>query len=310
MNKPLLIRLAISLGLLVPALLPVASHAGDCGADPVYKKNLKGAPTVGLRIRDIACMEGSKVLTTVPAGTQVQIIGETDGWYKVQYGSYTGWMGASLMKVTGEGSAETVKDAKLKTELGKKTMVGILEKDFTNVKKDKMLQNRLKDKVLLRVQNKGETWYVEQDGSLSQVKMYGKNEFKRFTAELKKEEMKIEYKKEEYKKEERPESKTPYTPISHELVLKATTLPGAVALEWTPRTSEGFDGYKVVRSDSNADLSYPNDGALEFIPNRDSLYSIDGTAKPGITYYYRICAREKGTVASCGNVVKVVARQR
>jgi hypothetical protein len=409
MNKTLLVRLAISLGLLVPVLVPITTRAGECGSDPIYTKNIMGAPTVGLRMRDVACMEGSKILTTIPAGTQVQIIAETDGWYKVKYNGFTGWMGAQYIEAKGAVTAEAKKEGTttLPIELGKKAVVGILEKDFKNIEKgNKELQARLKDKVLLRVQKNGETWYVEKNGVLTQVKMHGKNEFKRILKEAKKEvkaEVKTEKKEEkplspagsislsaqtapgkvkltwvanvdasngfkivksteanptypnnsaEYVDantrsrewslpagktyhirvcrytgngcdsysnnvevvvpagEEKPVSKTSYTSVSGQLTLKASTLPGAVALEWTESSSAGFDGYKVVRSTSNADLSYPNDGYVEFLPNRDSLYFIDGLAIPGKTYYYRVCAREKDTVASCGNVVKVVARQR
>lgn len=407
-----LLRLAISLGLLVPVLSPVAARAGECGVDPVYTKSAVGVTDVGLRIRDIACMEGSKVLTVVPAGTEVQVIGETDGWYKVKYEGKTGWMGATLMTI--KSSKEVKKEAlvekkeTMKTaEIGKKNMIGILERDYKTLEKgDKALAARLKDKVLLRVQNKGETWYVETDGSLTRVKMYGKNEFKRMTSESKKgaKETKVETKKvvelppagsitlkvemvggkvklswvanvdapngfkvvkstepnpsypndsaeyvdantrsrewalsggktyhirvcrytgngcDSYSNDveifvpavtvEKEVTKTSYNPIDGELKLEAATLPGAVALSWSKRTSDGFDGYKIVRSTTNADLSYPNDGYIEFLPNRESLTHIDGTAIPGKTYYYRICAREAGSVASCGNVVKVVARQR
>lgn len=296
------------------ALGPVAL-AGDCGQDPVYSKNLIGTPNVGLRVRDIACMEGSKVLTVVPAGTTVQIIGETDGWYKVKIGNTVGWMGSALMTVKGEGTAvaknnieKTETPEKAKAELGKKLMIGILERDFEKLKKDKALQARLKDKVVLRVQKRGETWYVEKDGVLTQVKMFGKNEFKRLN-EDKKDALKAEKKivPPEVKKEK---SEVGYTKIESELILKATPLPGAVALEWTKRTSSGFQGYKVVRSETDTDLSYPKSGYIEYIADRDSRSFIDGTAVPGKTYLYRICALEKGASPFCGNVVKVVARQK
>lgn len=406
--------LAISASLL--AAVPMA-RAGECGADPVYERNMTGAPTVGLRVRDIACMEGSKVLTVVPAGTSVKIIGETDGWYKVKVGDVVGWMGASLIRVT-DGSAKStdkavkesaVEPKKEKTEsasdqLGKKTMVGILEKDYKLVeKKNADMLKRLKDKVLLRVQKGGETWYVEKDGSLSRVKPLGKNEFKRWkeaTKEVKKEEKKEEKKSTlgpagtitlsgeavpggakltwsisgdgsmgfkvvksaepnpEYPGDSAeyadgktstmtryglsggktyhfrvcrytgngcdvysnnltltiPESEkkleTSYQKIEGELKLEAAALPGAVALSWTQCTSDSFQGYKVVRSTSNADPSYPNDGYVEYLPNRESLSHIDGTAVPGKTYYYRICSLEGSNPVACGNVVKVLARQR
>jgi hypothetical protein len=405
---------ASSFALLASTLLaaPIA-HAGDCGADPVYERNMTGAPAVGLRVRDIACMEGSKVLTVVSAGTAVKIIGETDGWYKVKIGDTVGWMGASLMNVTsGEAKSsdkelkenaievKTVKEANAPVELGKKSMIGILEKDYKLVEKGNAdLVKRLKDKVLLRVQKSGETWYVEKDGKLSRVKMHKKNEFKRLVdakKEVKKEEKKqttlgsagtivligealpggvklawnisgdgskgfklvksteanpeypgdaAEYIDantrsitryglstktyhfrvcrytgngcDTYSNDleltipagEKSETSSKYQSVEGELKVEAAVLPGAVALSWTKRTSDTFQGYKVVRSTSNADLSYPTDSYIEYLPNRESLTHIDGEAIPGKTYYYRICALEGGPV-TCGNVVKIVARQR
>ncbi len=37
--------------------------------------------------------------TKVPKGSTVTILGETDGWYKVNYGSYTGYLSAKYVKV-------------------------------------------------------------------------------------------------------------------------------------------------------------------------------------------------------------------
>lgn len=187
-----LIRTAVSLGLLFPILSPIAARADECGSDPVYARRAIGVPSVGLRVRDIACMERSKVLTTVAAGTEVQIIGETDGWYKVKVDGQIGWMGASLMEI--KSSKETKREAliekkeSMKTaEVGKKMMVGILERDYKNLEAgNKALTARLRDKVLLRVQKKGETWYMDKDGTLARVKMVGKNEFKRWPENAKK----------------------------------------------------------------------------------------------------------------------------
>lgn len=397
---------------LIASMLLVApiAHAGDCGADPVYERNMTGAPTVGLRVRSIACMEGSSILTVVPAGTSVKIIGETDGWYKVKVGDTVGWMGATLIKVTSGSSNASDKVVKEKTEqvsdvIGKKSLIGILEKDYKKIEKgDKELAKRLSDKVLLRVQKAGETWYVEKDGKLKRVKMHNKNEFKLWkeTAKEIKKVVKEEEKKEstlgaagsivligetlpggvklawnisgdgsqgfklvksteanpEYPGDsaeyidantrsitryglsaktyhfrvcrytgngcdaysnnleltipagEKVETSSKYQSIDGELKVEAAVLPGAVALSWTKRTSDSFQGYKVVRSTSNADLSYPSDSYIEYLPNRESLTFIDGEAIPGKTYYYRICAIENGAPVTCGNVVKIVAKQR
>lgn len=392
-----------SMAIAVPAM------AGECGADPVYKKSMTGKPTVGLRIRDVACMEGSKVLTVVPAGTAVNIVAETDGWYKVEWNGYVGWMGASLINVTNGSAATAEKKAVVAEDATlKKSLIGIAEKDFSLVqKKNKALTDRLKDKVLLRVQKGGETWYVEKDGTLSQVKMIKKGEFKRLkdaAKELKKE-IKEEVKKEEKKEQalgaagaisltgealpggvklswtisgdgskgfkvvksteanpEYPGDSAEYVdgntrtitryglsggktyhfrvcrytgngcdsysnnlqltiPATEketsskyqstgELKLEAAVLPGAVALSWTKSSLEKFEGYKVVRSSSNADPSYPADGYVDYLPDRGTLAFIDGTAIPGKSYYYRICALQSGSPAACGNVVKITAKQR
>lgn len=390
--------------------MAVPVMAGECGADPIYKKSMTGKPTVGLRIRDIACMEGSKILTVVPAGTAVNIVAETDGWYKVEWNGHVGWMGASLMNVTDGNAAASEKKAVTTEEVTlKKSLLGIAEKDFSLIqKKNKALTDRLKDKVLLRVQKGGETWYVEKDGTLSQVKMIKKGEFKRLKDAVKevKKELKEEVKKEEKKEQalgeagtislkgealpggvklawtisgdgskgfkvvksteanpEYPgdsaeyvdgntrtltryglsggktyhfrvcrytgngcdvysnnleltipasekETSSKYQSSNGELKLEAAVLPGAVALSWTKSTSDRFEGYKVVRSLTNSDPSYPTDGYVDYLPERDTQTFIDGTAIPGKSYYYRICALESGSSATCGNVVKVTAKQR
>lgn len=368
---------------------------------------MTGAPTIALRVRDIACMEGSKVLTTVSAGTAVSIIGETDGWYKVKVGDVVGWMGSSLMKVT-NGSA-TVADkvvaepapaiAVVSADLGKKTMVGILESDYKKIDGgNKTLIKRLKDKVLLRVQKGGETWYVEKDGKLSRVKMYSKNMFKRAVEEKaapKKESAKEEavlgaagtitltgealpggvkitwnitgdgskgfkFVKSEEINPEYPgdsaeyidantrtitryglsaktyhfrvcrytgngcdtysndleltipastttETSSKYQLVENEIQVTAKVLPGAVQLNWSKRTSDGFQGYKVVRSLTNADPSYPSDSYLQYITDRETLSFVDGEALQGKTYFYRICSLESNSPVTCGNVVKAAA---
>lgn len=83
--------------------LPTVVHAGDCFQDPIYERNWNGVVTTGMRVRDVACMEGSQVLTTVPVGEVVKVIAETDGWYKVQTKDGTiGWSGQWLLEQTSQ----------------------------------------------------------------------------------------------------------------------------------------------------------------------------------------------------------------
>ncbi|MEK7073244.1 MAG: SH3 domain-containing protein [Patescibacteria group bacterium] len=91
-------------GLLLTAAPPV--FAGDCFADPVYDRSDGATVTTGARVRDVACMEGSVVKTTLTVGTRVTIIAETDGWYKVRTtAGLEGWVGQWLLSVGGETPA-------------------------------------------------------------------------------------------------------------------------------------------------------------------------------------------------------------
>lgn len=59
--------------------------------------------TTGAFVRDVACMQGSVIKTTLAVGTRVTIIADTDGWYKVRTTSgLEGWVGQWLLSVGGE----------------------------------------------------------------------------------------------------------------------------------------------------------------------------------------------------------------
>jgi len=93
--------IAVTAALLASAVPVFASS--ECGVDPVYDRNTGGTVTTGARVRDIACMEGSVVLTTIPVGERVTIIGETDGWWKVRTASgVVGWVGDWLISPGGD----------------------------------------------------------------------------------------------------------------------------------------------------------------------------------------------------------------
>ena len=99
-------KLFLSLVILI-ALTPVA-FAADCFQDPIYDRDWNGQVTTGMFVRDVACMEGSKVLTTVPVGQVVKVIAETDGWYKVQTkDGVIGWAGQWLLTQTSKPFSPT-----------------------------------------------------------------------------------------------------------------------------------------------------------------------------------------------------------
>ena len=81
-----------------------------------------------------------------------------------------------------------------------------------------------------------------------------------------------------------------------EVILKDT----AFKLLWTKEPSEQLEGYKVVISENNPNPSYPDDGYLKWITDRNMNYiyvdnktmyhggDIDGYLKPDTDYYFSI----------------------
>lgn len=85
----------------VATLLAPAAHAGDCFQDPIYERDWNAEVTTGAFVRDVACMEGSEILTTLPVGTIIHVIAETDGWYKIETpDGIIGWVGQWLVEQT------------------------------------------------------------------------------------------------------------------------------------------------------------------------------------------------------------------
>jgi len=152
--------------------------AMDCGNDPVYTRNLTGQTTIGSRVRSIACMEGSDILTVIPSGTNVHIIAETDGWYKVKVGNKTGWVGSRLIKVSGEATQTSARElVQTRNEVKKQVrtlsglpIIGISERNFARLQAGNSgLVNRLKNKIVLRVNFHGKAYLVKEGGELKSL---------------------------------------------------------------------------------------------------------------------------------------------
>jgi uncharacterized protein YgiM (DUF1202 family) len=133
--------------LAVLATIAKPAHAGDCFGDPIYDKDFSAVAKIGARVRDVACMEGSAVLTTVNAGTSVSVIGETDGWYKVKLADGTiGWIGATLLRKVDGTTGEISKTPEV-------------------AQNDTALAKRLAGYIVLQVEQKGEAYYINTDGT-------------------------------------------------------------------------------------------------------------------------------------------------
>jgi len=88
---------------------PLSAFAGECcGCDPIYDRDWHGEVIISAYVRNEPCMVGTAILKTVVKGSIIQIVGETDGWYKVRLAEGTvGWVGASLMRVADKPLTDT-----------------------------------------------------------------------------------------------------------------------------------------------------------------------------------------------------------
>lgn len=85
--------------------------------------------------------------------------------------------------------------------------------------------------------------------------------------------------------------------------LTAKSVEGGVELIWNSVSrSTYFDGYHIVRSESNGTLSYPkNEQFAEVLDNKTATYIDSGVAE-GVTYYYRVCVKSGEDRYDCSNV--------
>ena len=90
------------------------------------------------------------------------------------------------------------------------------------------------------------------------------------------------------------------TPIT----LSAETKTDGVYLEWNTASGLGLKYYKVVRSETNSDLKYPENGYIAVNSKGREHYTDTDVSKDN-TYYYRICEVYEGDNIFCSNVVNM-----
>ena len=138
----------VSMLSLFSTTMPSTAFAGGCFEDPIYDRQWTATVTTGARVRDVACMEGSTVLTTIAVGSKVALIGETDGWYKIKtVDGKVGWVGQQLVSVSQTPFTAPPVTIKPKPEL-------VISSPAAT---------RLRGYILLRVEKYGEAWYVSPE---------------------------------------------------------------------------------------------------------------------------------------------------
>ena len=86
------------------------------------------------------------------------------------------------------------------------------------------------------------------------------------------------------------------------MYLETSVHPQGILLSWTTAASDGagFDRYYVVRSETNPQLTWPDDGYITSIGDIGFNKYIDQEAVAGVTYYYRVCELGKNKSVACG----------
>jgi len=283
---------SLSLFLVVPQMT-LASDDG-CEQDPVYDRDMSGVTIMGARVRVRPCMTNSDVLTTVEGNSNVNIIGETDGWYKVKIGDTIGWMGSRLVR-QGEGGkvvttpiekkpvAEEIKKEKkppVEEMNWKKWIVGITNADLFKLQNgDSTLLKRLKGKIVIQVQEHGEAYYVHSTGKILSLKdlvaviqaMTGTSE------QIKKMD------------KETAQKETPKEIPNGSIVLKAARNGTDAKLTWTVSNVD-VDvamGFKVVVSQKLNPIYPGND--YHYLSDKSVQSDVWSKLTAGKTYYFRVC---------------------
>lgn len=294
----LLLAGAGSLLALAISVMPVNAESYACNGDPMYARNVSGKTIMGARIRNQPCMSDSIVVTVAPSGASLQVLAEMDGWYKVKYGETVGWMGSWLVKTGAALSTSVDSDTKptpapvTKTEVKKNNpaielpkgipqIIGVTEQSFNKIKKlDQALVKRLKGLIVMRVQSRGELYYVTAQGpQFLEVKKL---------AELDNDDLTI------------AQVAKP-TASSGSLKLNAETADGKVILRWDVNGLDAPDGFKLVVAEHSGPVYPGND--YQYLSDPAARSHVWTGLEPGKKYYFRACQYLSGKCGVYSNEV-------
>jgi SH3-like domain-containing protein len=142
------------------AMIP-AVQAGGCYVDPVHQYSGKGTIKSGVFMRDHACMEGSVVWTTLAAGASVDVIGFTDGWYRIAWNGGRGWIGQQFLDTGAQRTGTTWSSYHEYMSEYPSIKSGSATPAPTPAASDSTILSKTKGHILLQVEKHGEAWYVD-----------------------------------------------------------------------------------------------------------------------------------------------------
>ncbi|MBU1177965.1 hypothetical protein KJ903_01980, partial [Patescibacteria group bacterium] len=151
---------------------------------------------------------------------------------------------------------------------------------------DTALTNRLKGRILLQVEGNGEAWYVSP---VNGERYYLGRPADAFSLMRN---LGLGIRNRDLNKVETGSTNTSRTVRTGtaNVELSATAETDGVYVSWTQSNrGDDFEYYKVVRSTTNDDPTYSNDGYIKASSNIKELTYTDSEAVGGQSYYYRIC---------------------
>jgi len=272
-------HLIVLSALVFAAALALPQTAGaetySCNGDPLYARAGTGKTLMGSRLRNRPCMADSQVMSVIPGAAKVTIVGEMDGWYKVKFGNSTGWVGSRLIQASNLSEAKQVKEeaepAKKEAPAIAYSIVGVNERSYGQLLKgDKALLKRLKGKIVLRVESRGELYNVTTSG------------IKRLLVKTLEEidETSLATKTEEPKSAEVADT-------AGTIALTAKLDGAKATLSWTAMGADFAQGFKLVKSEHAAPV-YPGDD-YHYLSNDAARSDVWESLSAGKTWHFRVC---------------------
>ncbi|MFC1598735.1 hypothetical protein ACFL2U_01880 [Patescibacteria group bacterium] len=109
----------------------------------------------------------------------------------------------------------------------------------------------------------------------------------------------------ELEDEEEEEEEPDFMVSDDSLELAAEKKDTGIFLSWSVYNEDDFKNYRIVRSENNGDLRYPDDPVIKSSQSKGYNSYLDSDIKPGKTYYYRVCVSKSNDKVVCGNISKL-----
>lgn len=101
-----------------------------------------------------------------------------------------------------------------------------------------------------------------------------------------------------------------FSTTTESLELATEVKESGIYLSWSNYNKDDFKSYELVRSETNADLKYPDDEVIKTSLLKDFNSYLDSKAEKNKQYYYRVCVLKTNNKVVCGNVTKIVIAEK